>query len=217
MSILNIENFRQTIAPGFQRPNKFLVQFPIPPLMASAGVSGGTPLYATLQNIQYYADSCDLVGVGVGTVNIIRYGYGASEKVPFAPLFNDILMTFYEDVNNNNLIYFQSWLSVIQNWNMSQGIAANFATGGLSAYESSYKDDYAVDGTITLLNELGEGEKSWRPRKMFPVQIAETKLAWGLRDVMRISVIFNYMDWYGQENMVGTESGEASTVLNSRA
>lgn len=201
MSILNIENFRQTVAPGFQKPNKYLVQFPIPPVLSGLGgvtpTNGATPSpgYTTLQNLQYYADSCDLAGVGVGTVNIIRYGYGASEKSPFAPIFNDLLITFYNDVNSNNLKFFQVWLNSIQNFNMQEGINAVF-NGGISPYESFYKDDYAVDGIISLLSDQGEVKRKFRPRKMWPTQINEIKLAWQLRDIMKFAVFFNYMDWY---------------------
>ena len=196
MGFLNIETFRQQVAPGFQKLSKYLVRFPIPPILSTlGGVTAGSYYYNALSKMEFYATMIDLPGAGVGTTNIVRYGYGASEKQPFAPLFDDIQMTFYNDVNSNNLTYFQGWLSRIQNFNMSGGIN-NTNLSGISPYEGYYKDDYAVDPWVILLSETGEEQVVYRVRKLFPVQIFNTRMAWAAKDIMGVSVYFNFMDWY---------------------
>jgi len=194
-AFLNIENFRQQVAPGFQRLNKYLVRFPIPPVLNSTvGAGPGSQYYNTLSKIEFYTSLVELPGVATGTVNVVRYGYGATESVPYVPLFENIQMMFYDDVNNMNLTFFQGWLNNIQNYNMSEGI--NGGSTALSPYEGYYKDDYAVDGWIILLSDKGEEMVTYRVRKMYPVQVFNTKLFWAAREIFQVSVYFNYMDWY---------------------
>ena len=113
-------------------------------------------------NLEFFADSIDFAGVTLATHNVTRYGYGPFEKKPVFPQFADIMITFYADASAENLTFFQAWLNTIANFNFSNGInpltqnnqlnIPYSLAGGQSVYEVAYKDDYAVDGWITMFD-----------------------------------------------------------------
>lgn len=209
----SIDDFRGQNNENFLRPTRYNVLFPVPVVAQAAGAVS-TFLDQTY-NLQFASDSVDLVGVGFLNNVVVRYGYGASEKKAGPPSFNDVLITFYNDGESRNLNFFQLWMDLITNFDMAQGIAQNNSLGAFP-YETSYKDDYAVDGRITLFDQNKNDVFTIVMRRMFPVQIFETKLGWGLvQDIMRISVMFTYQDWYFDSQSGGTLfSGNPSIPQN---
>lgn len=198
----DIDAFRGVNDQIFLKPTHYSVLFPIPVVAQAAGAVG-TFLQQTY-NLQFASDSIDLVGVGSLNNTVVRYGYGASEKKAGAPSFNDILITFYNDGQSQNLNFFQLWMDLIINFDMSQGIGSPNSLGAFP-YEVAYKDDYAVDGRVTMYDSNANEVFTIVMRKMYPVQIFETKLGWGLvQDIMRVSVMFTYQDWYFDSNAGGT-------------
>lgn len=199
----NIAAFTAEVQSGFQKPNRYRVRFPIPPVL-----NGYQPFTASLPTLEFFAESADLVDIGFATRNIVRYGYGMSEKKPFTPIVNDVAITFYNDSVSSNLGFFQQWTWAIQNYDLSNGIVVNGQQGlntTVQPYELLYKDDYAVDGMITLIDNNDNDVATWRMRRMWPMHITNTKLGWAIiNDIMKITVVFNYTDWYIDTSQSGT-------------
>lgn len=195
--IFNINDFRSNTGNGFQKLEHYRIRFPIPILLNTPGSLNFTT--NTLRSLEYYADSVDLAGVNLATRQIVRYGYGTSEKKPIAATFNDLMVTFYSDANGDNLLFFRTWLNAIANFNMSKGIQDPSVTEnvGIVSYELEYKDNYAVDAWLTQFDISGNITSSMTLRELYPVHITETKLGYALtQDIMRITVIFAITDWY---------------------
>ena len=207
----NVDDFRFQQDGNFAKVTKYNVIFPVPAIMQNSGLYND--MFDTTYNLQFASDSVDLAGVGLVTHNVVRFGYGASEKKAATAQFNDVLITFYNDGTSTNLNYFQTWFGLINNFNLSQGI--NNYQGNLGAYETNYKDDYCCDGRVTLLDTNGNDVFTIVLRRMFPVQLFETKLGWALiQDIMRVSVMFTYQDWYIDANAGGTLVDQATTFNN---
>ena len=202
--VFEIDSFRSAVSAGFQKLEHYRVRFPYPNLMLGQTYANTLNSVAALE---FYADSVDFAGVSLATHNINRYGYGPTEKKPVFPQFQDIMITFYADANADNLTFFQAWLNTIMNFNMSGGINSivtnnQFNTpydlpGGTNVYEVAYKDEYAVDGWVTMFDNAENPITTLYMRQMYPIHIPEIKMGWALtQDVMRVTVIFTFMDWY---------------------
>jgi hypothetical protein len=194
--------FSATVQNGFQKPSRYRLRFPIPSVLA--GVQTFTQ---DLPYMEYYSDSIDFVDVGFATRNVVRYGYGPHEKQPTFPVFNDVMVTFYNDSLSNNLTFFQQWMWSVQNFNMSSGILPNSGdtNGSVQPYELLYRDDYVVNGMITLLDNTDQDVCTWRMRRMWPIHMPNVKLGWAIiNDVMRVTVMFAYTDWYVDTSLPGT-------------
>lgn len=197
--IFNIAQFRSIVDGynGFQKLNRYRIR--IPPalgLMGQTSLVNNYPVRGTLTYLEYFCNTVDLPGVALITRQINRYGYGPLEKKPIAPLFNDIMMTFYNDGINANLNLFHDWFKLISNFNMSHGITST-TPRGVDVYELHYKIDYAVDAEITLFDNAGRALYTMVMRDFYPIMIPDTKMSMEPQPtVMQIVVNFTYMDWY---------------------
>lgn len=191
---LQIDQFRAVVAGGFQKPNKYRLLIPVPSIFAQMPEYG--TLYNTDRYLSFYCNSLDFVGVNLQTVPITRYGYGSAQEYGYSAAFSNIMATFYVDSDALNMWFFQKWCRVVNNFNM-EGTIAGSDSLNVQPFENYYKDDYAVDMYVTLLSQLDEDVGTWVMREAFPKSIAETKLAWDVvNDIMRVTVIFSYADWY---------------------
>ena len=207
---IDIDTFRFTVSGGFQKPDKYRIFIPVPFLMTK--LPWYQSLYSTARDLEFYADSVDLIGATLQTVPISRYGYGAAHEYVYGVGFSNIMMTFYNDSQAQNLFYFQQWMNICNNFDMSAGVAGSDVLG-INTYESYYRDDYVVDANITLLNSQGLDVATWTMRQSYPKAVPESKLAWSITgDVHRITVIFSYTDWF-----LNPEAGQQLEITNNAA
>ena len=197
----NIEDFRQTVDSGMLKPDRYRVRFPIPQAMQN--LTYYSELYNTNRYLEFYSDSIDFAGVGVATHDIVRYGYGPSEKSPIAGVFNPVMITFYNDSQAMNYLFFEQWMNIVSNLNMLDGISG--ADGVSSPYEIFYKDDYVADGMVTLIDNNDNEVATWRYRRMYPIEIPHMKLGWSItNDVQRVTVMFTFTDKYVDPTLGGS-------------
>lgn len=186
---------------GLLKTSRYRVVFAIPPVFGY--LSTGSELYNTTRYLEYYADSVDFPGVGLLAHEVLRYGYGATEKKPIAPTFQDVMITFYNDSQGMNFNFFDQWMACITNFNMSGGISGG--TTAAEPYELFYKDDYAVTGWVTTIDTNGNDVATYAYRQMYPINIPNMKLGWSLiQDVQRVTVFFTFMDKYLDTTQAGT-------------
>lgn len=177
---------------GFQRLNRYRVRFATPlGLLNRKSVNGQIPSTTTNSLMEFWCNTADLPGSAVLAQPFVRYGFGVAEKMPTSPLFNDMMMTFYNDSRNNNLNFFHQWKNIICNFDDATPVA------GQEIYELSYKGDYMVDAYLTLFDTAGHETYTMVMRQLYPVLIPETKLSMDPQPtVMQIVVLFTYVDWY---------------------
>lgn len=188
----NINEFKAQLTSGFQRNNKFFVRFNSPPVM---NASADPKLPTTSQAMEYWCDGAPIPGVAMGVHPVLRYGYGAMERKPFAPLFTDITLTFMMDGDGDIWNYFYQWMLNINNFNMSQSINAP-ATTGNGVYELNYKYDYATDIQVTTFNEGGDKSNIVQMREAYPIYMGEIGYNWADPNISRLPITFTSADWY---------------------
>ena len=188
-----ISKFRTEIDNGgILRTNRFIVQFP------NAGNSKDM--------LSLRCESVQWPGVSFMTMDAPpRAGYGATELIPYAPIFEDVTLSFIVDKDAKAHKFFFDWMNKIVNL-QSEG-QTNFKGSGTKkpAYEVGYKKDYSSDIYITMYKETGSSEDQ-KHRVMtatlygaFPKALQSFELNWGSEnEVLRLNVQFAYTDYFIQ-------------------
>lgn len=203
----NISDFR-AIMFDYQGPAKldrFNLRFPVPPCITNAKTAESIPMSEAGRFMELFCNSVDLPGMGLATRNIVRYGYGASEKKPVFPMFNDVWMQFLNDSASVNLTFFQTWITSINQSQFYNTInesslpipAFQGQKNRTDIYELSYKEDYAVEAQLRMYDAHDTERYVIHLRDFYPTVIPETKLAWdNVNSVFQLIVMFTFTDWY---------------------
>lgn len=156
------------------------------------------------QVIHLYADSVNIPGLNFATSETRRYGYGPIEKKPYAPIFNDITISFLVDGTGNIYKYFYKWMNRIVS--SDQYINGNSSSSnGLGAFEVEYKDQYKSQIGISTFDEAGNGVLTSQLIDAIPISLSDTQLSWSDNDqIMRLSMTFTFF----QHRLIDTESKE---------
>ncbi len=192
-------------AGGLLRNNKYIVNINPPPLVAR--IPGMTNIINNLGQMEFLVDSASLPSAALMTNDIRRYGYGAIEKKPLAPLFTDVDMSFMLDGNVGIYKILYQWINMIVNYRWTTGADAGggitSATGLLNdnnnPYELAYKNEYATTIEIGLYDARGLATPnlSTNLRDAYPTFLGDIPLNWASTDpYIRVPVAFTYMDWY---------------------
>src|SRR5207302_938449 len=94
------------------RTSKFDMIFPMPNALKNNSVGGGSTLLATNDRLRFWCEGSNVPGVALATEDIKRYGYGPSEKKPFAPIFQDLQLTFRCDAAGKIWDFLHAWQRV---------------------------------------------------------------------------------------------------------
>lgn len=191
----NIDEFISNINDqGVARPNRHLFR-----LYNLPAAFGGDPLVTNLmttaQNIEFWVEGSVLPGVSAATYPGLRYGYGAAEKRPYMPVFNDIQLSVISDDQQNNSYFWKKWLSIIVNFDLTDGINPQDNTA--TPYELSYKDDVVLDPQICTFDTAGNLTTAIRLRSAFPAFVGDVRVNWAdNNNIMRFPVSLSFIDWY---------------------
>jgi hypothetical protein len=189
-----ISKFRTEIdTRGILKTNRFLVKFGVP---ESLGGANGRYVNKTAM-ITLRCDSVQWPGVSFMTMDTPpRAGYGATELIPYAPIYEDITLNFIVDKNSETHKFFFEWMNSIVNLK-SEGMS-KLKQG---AFEVGYKDKYSTDIEITMYRETGVGDDhavmTATLYRAFPKALPSFELNWGSEnEVLRINVPFAYSDYF---------------------
>lgn len=209
--MFNVGNILAELArAGLQRTNKYVVQVPV----CNALTAAGGNYMDTGRALEFYAERATLPGVGLLTNDVRRYGYGVTEKKPFAPAFADCPFLFRADARDRIHDFFRSWIAVTIPFSPAvSGMQANTSQVPLPnqrPFEVSYKRDYAVDVTVVAFDDSGEPTTRIVLREAYPIMVGDVPLAWGDKDYVRYPVTLTFFDWYAirppEANVAFTET-----------
>jgi len=180
---------------SFARTNLFEVTLRPPTIMTGDRIDSV---------IHLYADSINIPGLNFATSETRRYGYGPVEKKPYAPIFNDITISFLVDGTGNIYKYFYKWMNRIVS--SDQYINGNTASSnGLGAFEVEYKDNYKSQIGISTFDEAGNGVLTSQIVDAIPIGLSDTALSWSDNDqIMRLNMTFTYF----QHVLISSDSKE---------
>lgn len=212
-----INDFKGAISrrAGIMRPNKFLFQFGLPPVMM---VGEGPSFFGPLaRDMEFWCDSVNLPGYQLGTSITRRWSYGPDEKRPYGPIYLPIQAQFNSDTHGAYLNFFNIWMQTIMphdwyNGGFSQ--MSNYSPG--RQYELEYKERYATDLEIHVYDAAfteGEPIVTYFIKEAFPSQIQDMKFDWSDTGNAKFMVTFEYLDWTTTTNNPGGSIEEPSLPL----
>lgn len=199
----NIASFNSLIETnGLQKTNKFKVTVPIPVGMLK--MPNYAALSKTAQWMEYFADSAIIPGAILGSHVNLRYGYGPFEKKPTSPVFEDLPLSFIGDGLGGIHNFFMTWMLMINNFDMSDGInPANTRTVSghqMRPYHLSYKYEYMSDVNVIAYNDAGYETMNIVLREAWPTMVGNLPMNWqDQNQIAKVPVVLTFMDWYPNE------------------
>ncbi len=199
---------------GILKTNKFMVEISLP--LSLRNKPEIQTLKQTNYKLQLYCEQTNLPGFGLLTANIHRYGYGATEKKPYNPIFTDISLSFRGDGDGNVLRFFQTWMKSILNFEFRDGVNTSDGDKTTPQYpwEVAYKYDpknntgYATNVVIHVYSDDGAEVYQVTLRQAFPILVGDQSLSWASNnEYMKIPVIMTFFDWYDSSNQIESTSG----------
>ena len=166
----SINDFKSSFKGDLARPNRFIVDVPIPATLL--------PYVRTSRNLRYRCDGAQLPGRSLATTE--QKTYGPIEKHPYLSTYNDIDLTFLIDDDMDIKVFFDAWLNFI-----NPSYSNNFR----------YKSEYSTDLTVTQYDVSGEASYSVNLYEAFPISINQLDLDWSNDGYHKLTVTFAYTYW----------------------
>lgn len=204
----NIDTFRSEVHKyGVHNTAHFnLVIHEIPPLLRE---SNSAQLFDSINKyLMLRVDTTTLPGVSLATQEIVRHGFGVHELRPYAPLFDRINLTAYDDRYGLVYDFFQSWIKLIQNYDLRDSINGSKGFGRQqNAYELTYKEDHAVDISVISYNPQGEEIITVTMREAFPIFLQSIDLGWERQnELVKIQTSFAFTDWFQKKEYINEDA-----------
>lgn len=187
---------------GYLKTNKFVLELTLPNGFSTNHVQGIETLTDTARRLKFYGEGASLPGTLLATQEIRRYGYGPTEKKPYAPVFRDQMLTFRDDKDGAVWKYMTNWqrLAVLYE-TREQG--TNTTTGSVKnqyPYEVAYKLDYAVDATLSVFDDAGNLAIQVVMREAYPLYVSDVQLSWKDKNqLFHVPVVLTFVDWWNTD------------------
>lgn len=177
---------------GVLKPNKFLVR-----IFSPRGFASLPDYFNTARQLEFWCEAANVPGVQIQTHDVRRYGYGPTEKKPVSPVFTDVRCSFFADGEGQIWTFFQQWLRLINNYDMSDGIRSS--TLVQQPFELAYKHEYVSDIHIISYDEAGNEKIHVVLQEAFPIFVGDIQLNWqDNNQIMRIPVTFTFFNWFNE-------------------
>src|SRR5882757_11438762 len=99
---------------GILKTNKFKIEFPMP-LSLRNNTQFST--LSTINNVlSLYCEGANIPGVAILLEDIRRYGYGHTEKKPYAPAFSEVSLTLRSDAGSDVWLFMNAWMKCVLNY-----------------------------------------------------------------------------------------------------
>lgn len=187
----DLNNFLATASKlnGFTRPSYFYIEIAPPPMLVDES--------NTMRNLAFLSESANLPGVSFATSEVRRYGYGPTERKPFAPIFVDTNISFFVDGAGVIQKFFYKWMNGIVKFDETvNGKGAVYGRTTMRPFEVNYKDQYATDIIITTVDENNNDIINVRLTKAFPIFMGDVSLGWNDTDsIARLPITFSFYNW----------------------
>lgn len=199
---------------GLTKASKFIVRI--------------TPPTSLLSNINndfvFFCDSATLPGLTYQSDEIRMAGYGNSEKRPYAPIFQDVNVTFYNDSDSRVLSFLHLWQQSIYNFNdkTNPNATARKLVNNTFAYPGG-SDGYYGIVEIIHYDDAQKEIVTYELDEAFPISVGDVQVDWNLNDqLVKIPVSFAYTYWSantldpGTVDEISAARGNALTSQQTR-
>jgi hypothetical protein len=164
---------------GVQHLNRFVVSI-APPL---------TLKVVNPKTLKLRCFASELPGKQLMTKNdILRYGRGPVETIPYGTQFSPVPLSFILDDKGLVLQMFHQWFTSINDSDSSKGVRGK--------YDVAYKDEYAADVMIDQQDVTGKRTFQCSLFKAFPLSLGSVSVAWDQNNSIAVlPVTFAYTDY----------------------
>lgn len=180
---------------GLLRDNKFLLELAHQP---RGLVGSGTNYGTTFRYLSFFVEGVSHPGMNILTNDVSRYGYGPVERKPYIPNFTNLSLMVRSDHDAQVYHFVHDWQRCVLDFTAKEGISSR--SGFLAKqtpYEIGYKDDYAVDVSLTMFADDGKPASKIVFREAFPTAVGQYALDWRSQgDYFKFPVQLTYYDWY---------------------
>lgn len=214
----NIEEFRSQVAHGngLLKGNRFIVRMNVPKILSGKNVGrlpistietrknrgavlpqynvgGDLTSKAANDMMEFHAEKINMPGIALQTSDMRRFGVGNIEKTAWGVILPDLDVTFTIDQNTHVWNFYREWMNSIYKFDISNG----------TEFEMNYKNDYITNISIFVYAES-------RPQKhvmrinywdAYPVSMSDLPLDWGVEELLRLNIKFNYLSWNISDGM----------------
>lgn len=145
-------------------------------------------------------ESVQLPGMSFATVDgFLRFGYGASETIPYSPVFDQFTATFLVDSGSLVHQYFYAWTNYIVNY-LAEGQSNLGDTNSMTnarPYELAYRDDYTATIQIKVYDEsTDEYTMDFTAFNAYPKSLPSVDLSYASNDeLLKLTIPFSFTDF----------------------
>jgi hypothetical protein len=191
---------------GIAKTAHFEVQLHVPNSVKVPGMPD-------LNDMMYRAESAELPGRNIATVDHRFQNFGPANKVPYSQTYGDSSVSFIlsEDLREKEL--FEIWQNAMVN-------TGAFETGGVtnrgtSKFMTKYWDKYVGAVTIRQYGSNGELRSVHTLNDAYPLIINPVAVNWGEDNAARLQVTFafrNYKAVFNRQDQPGLGAGFGITI-----
>lgn len=173
---MSLNNFISEISKnnGLARNNRFSILLTKPDFITMDNSS--------LQTLNLFCDTAQLPGININT-NQVRV-YGEIREVPYEISYEPVTLTFYVDNNLMVKKFFDEWLLGV-----NIGDSRNFR----------YYDEYAKSIQIDVEDLNDRSLYRVYLMEAYPKNVSAVSLDYASKDVMKLSVTFQYKYWRSEQ------------------
>jgi len=151
-------------------------------------IQGGGDLDSERQ-LSYRAESADIPGRSLSTIEHKFQNYGPINKVAYGQIYGDVTVQFLMSEDMREKEYFEIWQDKMV------GTGAFSASNGQNNYNTKYFDNYAGTVEIRLYGSAGELRSVHTLNDAYPININPVTMGWSEDSVVRLGVTFAYKNY----------------------
>ena len=183
----NINEFRSNISKsGYLQNNKYEVIITSPPAMQKRGIARAQD---AAKLMTFRTSTFEAPGIELKSVDIIRYGTGTSQKMPFSAKFEDITFEVLLDKNSELWNFWYEWERLIFKF-------SPFNSVGLAPYVTEYKRNYATTIDLKVYSQEDKVSAEFKFIDIYPISIKEVELQWEEQSKLaKLEITMNYKEY----------------------
>jgi hypothetical protein len=167
--------------------------------------------------IPFEVEATNLPGVAFATDENRRYGYGAFNLKPYVPIFDTLDMTVRSDSDGLLYNFFQSWMKLVINYDMGNGIGGQTGLGSGkygagTPYEIMYKSDYVTSAVVSVYPPQGGNPTIIvNINDCYPIHIGNAQVDWSDQKLLKFPVTLAFSSWYSDTTLGRTMTANSSS------
>ena len=181
----NINEFKSNISRyGYLSTNKYEIIITLPPAMRKIAAATNAK-----ELLKFRTKNFEAPGIQILNVDVIRYGLGTSQKMPFSAKFADISFSVLLDKNSELWNFWYQWHRLIFNFSPSN-------ENTFASYVTEYKTNYATTLELNVYNENGYISNKFNFYDIYPVSMKEVELHWEQQSTLaELELIMTYKEY----------------------